>query len=65
MIGALVACGVPFGWLAFISPLVITWLLLFVSGIPLVEQRHAGEPDWEAYKRRTSAFLPLPPKEED
>jgi steroid 5-alpha reductase family enzyme len=59
---ALVACGVPFGWLAFVGPLTITWLLLFVSGIPLVEKRHAGEVEWEAYKQRTSAFLPLPPR---
>ena len=58
---AVIACGAPYGWIAFTSPLVITWLLVFVSGIPLVEQRHAGEPDWEAYKARTSAFLPLPP----
>jgi steroid 5-alpha reductase family enzyme len=59
---ALIACGVPFGWIAFISPLTITWLLVFVSGIPLVENRHAGEPEWEAYKARTSAFVPLPPR---
>lgn len=59
---ALIACGVPFGWIAFISPLTITWLLVFVSGIPLVENRHAGEPEWEAYKARTSAFVPMPPK---
>jgi len=59
---ALIACGVPYGWIAFISPLTITWLLVFVSGIPLVEKRHVGEPEWEAYKARTSAFLPLPPK---
>ena len=59
---ALIASGVPYGWIAFVSPLVITWLLVFVSGIPLVEKRHAGEPEWDAYKERTSAFLPLPPK---
>ena len=39
---ALIACGVPYGWIAFISPLTITWLLVFVSGIPLVENRHVG-----------------------
>jgi len=61
---AIIACGVPGGWVAFVSPLVITWLLVFVSGIPLVEKRHVGDPDWEAYKGRTSAFVPLPPKQQ-
>jgi len=59
---AILACGVPLGWMAFLGPVTMTWLLVFVSGIPLVENRHAGEPEWEAYKARTSAFLPLPPK---
>jgi steroid 5-alpha reductase family enzyme len=49
--------------LVFISPLLITYLLLKVSGIPMLEKRWHGLPEWEAYKRRTSAFLPLPPKE--
>jgi len=45
-----------------VSPVVITFLILFVSGIPLLEKRYAGRPDWEKYKRRTSILLPLPPK---
>jgi steroid 5-alpha reductase family enzyme len=59
---AIVALGVPYGWLGLIGPVTITLLLVFVSGIPLVERRHAGEPDWDAYKQRTSAFLPMPPR---
>jgi steroid 5-alpha reductase family enzyme len=59
---AIIACGVPAGWIAFLGPITITWLLVFVSGIPLLEARHVGEPEWEAYKRRTSAFIPMPPK---
>lgn len=49
-------------WLIF-SPLTITLLLLFVSGVPLLEKKYAGRPDWEAYKKKTSKFIPLPPKE--
>ena len=56
-----IALGVPYGYLGLIGPVTITVLLVFVSGIPLVERRHAGEADWEAYKARTSAFLPMPP----
>lgn len=48
-------------WLIF-SPVVITLLLLFVSGVPLLEKKYAGRADWQAYTRRTSMFFPLPPK---
>lgn len=51
-----------FGVYALISPLVITYLLLFVSGIPLLEKRYEGNAEFADYKRRTSAFFPLPPK---
>ncbi len=44
----------------FLSPLLITFLLLFVSGIPMVEKRWRGDPEWEAYAQKTRAFLPLP-----
>jgi len=59
---AIIALGVDWGWLGLIGPITITVLLVFVSGIPLAEQRHAGEPEWEAYKARTSALLPAPPR---
>jgi steroid 5-alpha reductase family enzyme len=48
--------------LVFFSPLLITYLLLFVSGIPMLEKRWEGNAEWEAYKARTSAFIPLLPK---
>lgn len=57
----IIALSVPYGWIALVSPVVITWLLVAVSGIPLVEQRHIGDPAWDDYRARTSAFLPRPP----
>lgn len=45
-----------------ISPITISFLLLFVSGIPLMEKRYEGNKDFEAYKKRTSVLLPMPPK---
>lgn len=48
--------------LVFIGPVLITFLLLKVSGVPLLEKRFSGKPEWEAYKMKTSVFLPLPPK---
>jgi steroid 5-alpha reductase family enzyme len=58
---ALIGLSAPYGWIGLISPVVITWLLVAVSGIPLVEQRHYGDPAWDDYRARTSAFLPRPP----
>jgi steroid 5-alpha reductase family enzyme len=51
------------GSVAFIvwaSPLLITSLLLFVSGVPLLEKRFEGNIEWEAYKAKTSMFIPMP-----
>ena len=45
-----------------ISPLTITILLVFVSGIPLLEKKYAGNAAFDDYKRRTSALFPLPVK---
>lgn len=57
-----IALTIPYGWLTVMSPLTITFLLLFVSGIPPTERRFEGRPGWGEYKKRTSVFLPLPPK---
>lgn len=48
--------------IVFLSPILITYLLLYVSGIPMLEEKWSGDPEWEAYKEKTSPFLPLPPK---
>jgi len=54
----LVALSSSNGWAALIGPFAITCLLLFVSGVPLLEKKYAGRPDWEAYKARTPKFFP-------
>lgn len=48
--------------IAIISPLLITFLLLFVSGVPLLEKKYENNPEFIEYKKRTSKFFPLPPK---
>ena len=58
----IIALSTPYGWLGLITPVVITYLLLFVSGVPMTEKSFEGRPGWKAYKDRTSIFLPLPPK---
>ena len=52
------------GWAGLLGPLAITLLLLFVSGVPLLEKKYAGRPDWEAYKARTSMFVPWFPRKD-
>ena len=59
---AVIAFATPFGWVGLLSPIVIMYLLLFVSGVPLTEKAFEDRPGWDDYKKRTSAFLPLPPR---
>ena len=49
-------------WRLIFSPIVITVLVRFVSGVPLLEQKYEGRKDWEDYKKRTSVFFPMPAK---
>jgi steroid 5-alpha reductase family enzyme len=54
------ALAVPWGWATVISPIVITLLLRYVSGVPLAEKLMEGRPGWEAYTRRVRIFVPGP-----
>ena len=58
----IIALGVPGGWMTIIGPLTISVLIVKVSGIPMLEKKYEGNPEFEEYRRRTSAFFPLPPK---
>ena len=41
-----------------IGPLTITALILFVSGVPMLEKKYLGNSNYEEYKKRTSIFIP-------
>jgi steroid 5-alpha reductase family enzyme len=58
----LVALEVPCGWTTVVSPVLITFLLVRVSGIPMLEKKYAGNAEFQAYARRTNAFVPWFPK---
>jgi steroid 5-alpha reductase family enzyme len=58
----ILALSAPRGWLGLVGPALITFLLLFVSGVPLLEKKYKGRPDWEEYKKRTPIFFPWFPK---
>jgi steroid 5-alpha reductase family enzyme len=50
-------------WWCLAGPALMTFLLLRVSGVTLLEKEMAGRrPEYAAYVRRTSAFVPLPPR---
>ncbi len=56
----LAALSSPHGWLTVVCPLLMLYLLLNVTGIPLTE-KHSLESRGEAYRqyqRRTSRFIP-------
>lgn len=61
----LMVATLPYSFIALVSPLTITFLILKVSGIPMLESKYENNPAFQAYKERTSAFLPLPPKKEE
>jgi steroid 5-alpha reductase family enzyme len=59
---ALVGLAAPWGWVGIVSPLLMLLLILFVAGIPPLEERmlaSRGE-EYRSYQRRTSPFVPLP-----
>ena len=52
----------PYGWLALFAPTLMYWLLVHVSGIPLLEE-HMAQTRGDAfreYQRTTPAFFPRP-----
>lgn len=63
---AVFALGSPLGWLAFLTPALILYFLLGLTGIPATEAqalRSRGE-QYRRYQQTTSAFIPWFPKKE-
>ncbi|WP_375575677.1 DUF1295 domain-containing protein [Paracidovorax oryzae] len=61
-LAALGVAGIPAFW-TIVSPLLMTTLLLRVSGVALLEKdMHSRRPAYREYQRRTSAFIPMPPR---
>jgi len=50
------------GWLAVFSPILIAFLLVRVSGIPLLERRYKDVPEYQDYVKKTSVFIPWFPR---
>lgn len=58
----LIALSVSGGWFGIIGPITITFLILKVSGIPMLEKKMAENQEFAEYKRRVSIFIPMLPK---
>jgi steroid 5-alpha reductase family enzyme len=61
---ALVALAAPYGWIGFLAPALILYLIFFVTGIPPAEEqalKSRGE-DYRRYQRETSSFVPWFPR---
>lgn len=58
-----IALNAPDVWWTIAGPLLMTFVLTRITGVPILE-RHLmrSRPGYAEYARRTSAFFPLPPK---
>jgi steroid 5-alpha reductase family enzyme len=54
----ILALSVPDGWVTILGPLTITFLILKVSGVPLLEAKQAEHPEFRDYARHTPAVFP-------
>ncbi len=61
----LVALSAGWGWLAVLGPLTIDFLLVRVSGVPMLEETYEGDDEYARYRRRTPALIPWFPRHEN
>ena len=59
----LIGAATPGGWIGLVGPAIITFLLIRVSGVALLEKTlKETKPGYAEYIANTSSFLPLPPR---
>ncbi|MFX1455309.1 MAG: DUF1295 domain-containing protein [Promethearchaeota archaeon] len=59
-----IALAVPFGFISAVGPAFITYMIIKVSGIRLLERRFRADDKYAEYKKRTRLFFPWFPKKE-
>lgn len=57
--------AIPSGmwYVSVLAPVTITWLLLKVSGVTMLEKKYEGDDEYSLYKKNTPAFFPWFPKQ--
>jgi steroid 5-alpha reductase family enzyme len=58
----IIAIATPFGVITILGPIFITYMIIKVSGIKLLDKRFETDDKYAEYKRRTSVFFPWFPK---
>jgi steroid 5-alpha reductase family enzyme len=61
----LLVVNVPFGFITIFGPINITFMIIKVSGVRLLNKRFERDDKYADYKRRTSAFIPWFPKKKN
>lgn len=54
----IIALPSPYGYFGIIGPVMITLMIVFVSGVPMTERSMEHDPAFREYKRRTSMLIP-------
>ena len=54
----IIACGLSMGWVTVFSPIFITLLIRFVSGVPFPEKKYAENKEWQQVCKETNVFAP-------
>jgi len=58
----IISCSVQYGLFTIVSPLIITYTLLKITGVSLMEETmFKDNPEYAEYKRTTSSFIPWIP----
>jgi len=52
----IICCSVYFGWTMVFAPLFIGYLVRFLSGVPMLEAKYEGNPEFKHYCRETNVF---------
>jgi len=58
----IISLSIPYGFLTIFSPILITFMIIKVSGIRLLDKRFEKNDEYSVYKRKTSKFIPWFPK---
>ncbi len=61
----IIALATPFGFITILGPIFITYMIIKVSGIKLLDKRFEADDKYAEYKRRTSVFFPWFPKKKN
>ena len=56
---AIVSLGTPYGWVGLLGAALITYVIVYISGVPLAEERLATKKGWQAYKKNTNVLVPI------